>query len=178
MSKAPFYDSIEEYRMKKREKNSFKTPLIAEVMASGKRFRLFLSFTYHWGKHTKISVPAGFVTDFASIPVRQALILATFLLVLGYFFSFWLFLPGVLLVALAAFMQKLGKQNKAAVIHDYIYQNPMLGRQFEVGYTIWSRKGADLCFLDGMRDLGVAKWKRTLMYWAVRVGGWASWRKR
>ncbi|ENP5792436.1 DUF1353 domain-containing protein, partial [Salmonella enterica] len=29
----------------------------------------------------------------------------------------------------------------------------------------------DLIFLDGMTVLGVPKWKRTIMYWAVRVSG-------
>jgi len=123
----------------KRERDSFKTPLVVEVMESGKRFRLFCQFTYNWGKMV-ITVPAGFVTDFASIPR-----FAQFLI------------------------PKLGRYNKAAVIHDWLYQ--VLPKQT-------TRKGADRCFRDGMRDLGVVKWKYTAMYWAVRLGGWAAWRKR
>ncbi|ENL4830298.1 DUF1353 domain-containing protein, partial [Salmonella enterica subsp. enterica serovar Teko] len=30
---------------------------------------------------------------------------------------------------------------------------------------------ADKIFLDGMTVLGVPKWKRTVMYWAVRLFG-------
>ncbi|EFQ2560931.1 DUF1353 domain-containing protein, partial [Salmonella enterica] len=34
-----------------------------------------------------------------------------------------------------------------------------------------TKKEADLIFLDGMTVLGVPKWKRTVMYWAVRLFG-------
>ncbi len=132
----------------KRERNSFKTPLVVEVMPSGKRFKLHCQFTYRWGK-TAITIPSGFVTDFASIPRILRIIIP-----------------------------KLGRWNKAAVLHDYIYQNPESGLRFEVGYVRWSRKGADVVFRDAMEDLGVIKWKRNLMYWAVRIGGWMAWRKR
>lgn len=128
--------------MKKRERNTFLTPLVVEVMPSGKRFRLHYEFTYLWKYKdltVKITVPAGFVTDLASIP-RFA----------------------------RAIIPKLGKYNKAAVVHDYIYQ---------YGHSI-SRKMADQCFRDGMIDLGVSKWKRVLMYWAVRIGGWVAWKDR
>jgi len=123
-------------------RNSFKTPLVVEVMPSGKRFKLHFSFIYIWKYKrikVKVVVPAGFETDFASIPQP----------------FHW-------------FISKLGRYNKAAVIHDFIYQQ---------GHSI-SRKMADQCFRDGMVDLGVDKWKRTLMYWGVRFGGWMAWRKR
>jgi len=142
----PFYDSIEPYlegwKVKKRERNSFKTPLDVRVVDGGKRFMLLHQFTYRWkyrGLTVVISVPVGFVTDFASIPR-----------------IFRIIIP------------KLGRWNKAAVLHDFIYQ---------IGHSI-TRKMADRCFLGAMRDLGVAKWQRNLMYWAVRVGGWMAWRKR
>lgn len=140
--------------MKKRIKNSFLTPLVVEVMPSGKRFRLHYDFTYQLqrlgvGKGFTVAVPAGFLTDFASIPR-----------------IFRIIIP------------KLGRWNKAAVVHDFLYQNPESGRRFEVGYVKWTRKGADVVFLDAMKDLGVPKWKRNLMYWAVRIGGFMAWRKR
>ncbi len=132
----------------KREHNSFLTPLVVEVMPSGKRFRLYNDFTYLWGQ-TKIPVPAGFETDFASIPR-----------------IFRIIIP------------KLGRWNKAAVIHDYIYQNRIIGMtSYNILFT-FNRKQADIVFRDAMRDLGVAKWKRYVMYWGVRVGGWMAWRKR
>lgn len=132
-------------------RNSFKTPLIVEVMPGGKRFKLFHQFTYHWkGDYglVKIVVPIGFITDFASIPRFARLIIP-----------------------------KLGRHNKAAVLHDYIYQNYAIKVSAQVAY-IFNREQADIMFRDAMRDLGVAKWKYTLMFWAVRLGGWMAWRKR
>ncbi|EBD3311064.1 DUF1353 domain-containing protein, partial [Salmonella enterica] len=37
-----------------------------------------------------------------------------------------------------------------------------------------TKKEADLIFLDGMTVLDVPKWKRTIMYWAVRLFGRGS----
>ncbi|EJJ3958770.1 DUF1353 domain-containing protein [Salmonella enterica subsp. enterica serovar Sandiego] len=78
-----------------------------------------------------IEVPAGFVTDLATIPR-----------------IFWTILPPD------------GKYAKAAIIHDWMYDN-----------ALRTKKEADLIFLDGMTVLGVLKWKRTIMYWAVRLFG-------
>jgi len=125
----------------KRERNSFKTPLVVEVMESGKRFRLHHGFTYYWARaYYQIRIPRGFETDFASVPRLCRLIIP-----------------------------KLGKYTKAAVVHDAIYQGET---------ATFTRAEADRIFRDAMADLGVAKWKRVLMYWAVRIGGWMAWRKR
>ncbi len=48
---------------------------------------------------------------------------------------------------------------RKAVIHDYLYH-----------YSLRDRK-VDLIFLDGWQYSGVPKWKRTLMYLAVRMFG-------
>ncbi len=123
------------------ERDSFLTPLVVEVMPSGKRFRLFVPFTFRSKRYgTMIRVSAGFVTDFASIP-RFARML----------------------------IPKLGRYNKAAVLHDAMYQGVIFA---------FNRYGADLLFLDGMVALGVAPWKRRLMYRFVRLFGWAAWKKR
>ncbi len=133
------------------ERNSFLTPLVVEVMPSGRKFRLAVPFTFDWRYRAKypglrIRVAAGFVTDFASIPRFARLLIP-----------------------------KLGRYNKAAVVHDAIYQ----GAFSTTGPSwVWERKDADDAFLAGMVALGVAPWKRRLMYWAVRVGGWAAWKKR
>ena len=58
----------------------------------------------------------------------------------------------------------LEETRKPAVVHDYLYR-----------YKIGSRKDADLSFRLGMRHTKTPAWKRELCYWAVRVGGWASW---
>lgn len=133
--------------MKKRERNSFLTPLVVEVMPSGKQFRLFCQFTYLWKReYIEIHVGAGFVTDLASIPRFARIIIP-----------------------------KLGKYNKAAVIHDALYMGA-LAVPYNVQYGGFTRKQADLCFRDAMEDLGVAKWKRWVMWAAVRVAGRFAWR--
>ncbi|ECI4647093.1 phage tail protein, partial [Salmonella enterica subsp. salamae] len=40
-----------------------------------------------------------------------------------------------------------------------------------------TKKEADLIFLDGMTVLGVPKWKRTIMYCAVRLFGRGNYRR-
>ena len=124
-------------------RNSFKTPLIVEVLPSGKRFKLHFAFSYFWKSGSElVRVKQGFETDFASIPRILRIIIP-----------------------------KLGRWNKAAVVHDWLYSAD--GRLWWV-----DREIADLIFLDAMADLGVAKWKRYVMYWGVRLGGWLAWRKR
>ena len=57
-----------------------------------------------------------------------------------------------------------GRYGNAAVIHDYLY---------------WERsrrrKESDDIFLDAMRILEVGYVTRTLLYLAVRAGGWVAW---
>jgi len=136
----------------KRERNSFLTPLDVRVQPSGKTFKLLYPFTYRYrrlGRKFTLTVPAGFETDFASIPQPFHVIIS-----------------------------KLGRHNKAAVIHDAIYQGAHK-LQSSLGYPmVFTRRQADLIFLDGMEDLGVPVWKRYVMYFGVRLGGFFSWRKR
>ncbi|MED62060.1 DUF1353 domain-containing protein [Salmonella enterica] len=53
-----------------------------------------------------------------------------------------------------------GKYAKAAIIHDWMYDN-----------ALRTKKEADKIFLDGMTVLGVPRWKRTIMYYAVKLFG-------
>lgn len=50
--------------------------------------------------------------------------------------------------------------HKAAVVHDYLYEN-----------GIGTKELADKIFLEAMEVSGIAAWRRTLMYWAVVLGG-------
>ena len=52
-----------------------------------------------------------------------------------------------------------------SVLHDYLYRK-----------GIGKRKWADQLFLDAMKESGVPWLKRRMVYSAVRVGGWASWK--
>lgn len=61
---------------------------------------------------------------------------------------------------LRIFFSPIGLYGKAAVLHDYLYT---------VGIT--TRFRSDWIFLRAMRVLGVGKFKRRLMYKAVRVFG-------
>jgi hypothetical protein len=117
--------------------SSFLEPLILKDNDSDK-FTLMESFSYSIGcldSDIIITVPKGFVTDFGSIP--------------GFL---WFVLP------------KLGKYNKAAVVHDYLYQMVREKR--------FSRVVADSIFLEAMGVLEVPKWKRFVVYLGVRLFGW------
>ncbi len=59
-----------------------------------------------------------------------------------------------------------GRYGKAAVLHDYLYKTHKC-----------SRKQADDIFLEAMEVLGVEKWRRFLMYRAVRIFGFLAWHK-
>ncbi|EBI9015473.1 phage tail protein [Salmonella enterica] len=110
----------------------FTTPAILEMLGHY-NWRVHEPFAFYLSDDESdvIEVPAGFVTDLATVPR-----------------IFWILLPPD------------GKYAKAAIIHDYLYDN-----------ALRTKKEADLIFLDGMTILGVPKWKRIIMYYAVRLFG-------
>lgn len=118
--------------------SQFTTPAILEML-DHYLWRVHEPFEFYLSDDNSdvISVPAGFVTDLATVPR-----------------IFWTLLPPD------------GKYAKAAIIHDYLYDN-----------ALRTKKEADLIFLDGMTVLGVPKWKRTIMYWAVRLFGRGNYRR-
>ncbi len=110
----------------------FTTPAILEMLGHY-NWRVYEPFAFYLSDDESdvIEVPAGFITDLATVPR-----------------IFWTLLPPD------------GKYAKAAIIHDYLYDN-----------ALRTKKEADLIFLDGMKVLGVPKWKRIVMYQAVRLFG-------
>jgi hypothetical protein len=58
-----------------------------------------------------------------------------------------------------------GKYGKAAIVHDFLY--------WDQGRT---RKESDDIFREAMGVLGVAGWRKYLMYWTVRLFGGLAWR--
>ena len=48
----------------------------------------------------------------------------------------------------------------AAVVHDYLYET-----------GTGTKAVADRVFLEAMEEIGEERWRRTLMYWAVRLFG-------
>lgn len=53
-----------------------------------------------------------------------------------------------------------------AAVHDFLYEHGD-----EYGYPLSSRKVADDIFYELLENEGVSKWKRSLMFLGVRVGG-------
>ncbi|EDV0418050.1 DUF1353 domain-containing protein [Salmonella enterica subsp. enterica] len=116
----------------------FTTPAILEMLGHY-NWRVYKPFAFYLSDDESdvIEVPAGFITDLATIP-----------------HIFWILLPPD------------GKYAKAAIIHDYMYAT-----------ALRTKKEADKIFLDGMTVLGVPRWKRTIMYYAVRIFGRGMYRK-
>jgi hypothetical protein len=118
--------------------SSFTTPLIVEAMP-GRKFKVAEDFTYYTllrcdkcnESPNSVTVPKGFITDMASIPR-----------------ILWVFMP------------PHGTYGKAAVLHDYCYEN-----------AIHTKKWADSVFYEAMSVLGVPRWKRRIMYAVVKFFG-------
>lgn len=97
-----------------------------------------------------IIVPAGFVTDLASVP-RMV----------------WSFYPPD------------GPWAKAAIIHDFLYWTKGTGEWHgRVGITRaeqYSRKDADDILKEAMADRKVGKWEQFVIWASVRLGGAGGW---
>jgi len=59
-----------------------------------------------------------------------------------------------------------GEYQEAAIIHDWLYS---------IGASRWF---ADSVFRQVMKELGVPLWKRWLLWFGVRCGGWIWWREK
>lgn len=118
--------------------SKFTTPAILELQ-DRYLWKMFQPFAFYLTEDNSdiIVVPAGFVTDLASVPR-----------------VFWSLMPPD------------GKYAKAAIIHDYLYDNGLR-----------TKKQADLIFLDAMRVLNVPRWKRAILYLAVRLFGRGNYEK-
>lgn len=88
------------------------------------------------GVHRDLTVPKGFTTDLASVPRPFR----------------W-------------FVSVTGRWNKAAVLHDYLYEH-------DNGFT---QREADVLFENFNEELGVSGIYRWAMFLGVRVGGWTKW---
>ncbi len=98
------------------------------------RWQLLAAFSHNVGACPSaqvITVPAGTVTDLASVPR-----------------VLWAIFP------------PHGRYAKAAIVHDYLYEQGIGCKAF-----------ADRVFLEAMGVLGVPMWRRKLMYWAIKFFG-------
>lgn len=117
---------------------------IRRVWGSGGEFEVVQGFAYRPAPEITISIGRGWQTDLASIPR-------------------WF----------QGFFVKLGKHDRAAIIHDWLY---MTGKLTYLGKdTYISRKLADQVFLQALLYFGVKRRYAYPMYWAVRAGGGKIW---
>lgn len=134
---------------------SFTTPLDLRFI-DGIKWEVRAPFEYHLGalgSTERILIPIGFITDFASIP--RAL---------------WSLLP------------PSGAYGKAAVVHDWMYQNRIVTVMWPdtdtaVRARLCNRGEADHALLEGMQVLGIGWLTRSIIYSGVRSGGWHSWNR-
>lgn len=119
--------------------SSFTTPADLRMLENY-RWQLLAEFDYHVGAYPSTSiirVTAGTITDLASTPR-----------------ILWAIFP------------PHGQYAKAAIIHDYLYDQ-----------AIGSKAFADELFFEAMGVLGVPRWRRELMYLAVRLFGRGNYSK-
>jgi hypothetical protein len=124
----------------------------------GNRYRLVEPYVYEWshqGARYRLTVPAGFQNDLASVP--RVL--------------WWYISPFDL--------------GLAAVPHDWIYFHAgrlpagsfqrLEGNRWVDVHERWSRRDADRLFGRLMRDAHVDRTRRRRAYLAVRLLGWPAW---
>ena len=129
--------------------SSFTTPADLRMLENY-RWQLLAEFDYYvgdairqrfraqiYGQVVSVRVPAGTITDLATVPRLL-----------------WVIFP------------PHGQYAKAAIIHDYLYDQ-----------AIGSKTFADSVFLEAMEVLAVPGWRRVLKYWAVRLFGRGNYSK-
>jgi len=131
---------------------NFLSPLQLEYI-DGTKWRLIAPFEYHLGAPDgpdHVHLPVGFITDFASIPRM-----------------FW------------PVMLPTGLYGKAAVVHDWLYQEREVERH--VGHAtllrLVTRLEADDVLKEAMGVLSVRLWTIWTIYLGVRAGGWLTWNR-
>jgi hypothetical protein len=128
----------------------FLAPLrIEELPGEDRRWRLLEPCLYHlhapdgaeW-----VEVPAGFVTDFGSIP---RLLWAV---------------PG---------LSPFGRYRRAFAVHDKLYVAPVVRRR--MGARVVTRGEADAILREALEVLGAWWGTRQTIWSGVRAGGWWPW---
>jgi len=118
------------------------------------------AYVYEWSKDLvryRLTVPAGTLTDLASVPQ----------------FLWWWIAPRDL--------------REASILHDDGYTHGgdfgdrwqrWDGRQWVVVESVWTRRELDRLFGRVMRERGVPMLKRRAAFLAVRLFGWRAWKER
>lgn len=134
--------------------SSFTSDLRVKVLDNGDRYEILDEFVYYRddNRSIKLKVPVGYVTDFATVPR-----------------IFWSIFP------------PFGKYTKAAVLHDMLCDAFLEKKTWDTVLTVDSevkaedrlkfvtRKEADEIFKEAMAAVGVSKFDKFCLYWAVRL---------
>lgn len=144
-----------------------KQPHLLPIADSGSEtYELAKDYVCAWraeDQQWSITIKAGFRTDAASVPWIATVITGI--------------MPD-------------GLHRAAALVHDYLYRHG--GRlpsgsfcrlDITTGEWVpmlhaWTREQADKMFANMLQEAGVSKFRRRMMYRAVRLFGWRSWRAR
>lgn len=171
--------------------SSFTSPLETLSLPDGKNKKILRTFRYfvidkHLGPY--ITVPNGFISDGASIPkflwsivgspwsgkYTQAAVLHD-----------WLYRrEGLVIIPIPSvyFKHHLFYNNYEYVLRNRLpnifNKNTIIKQDLTKLYIKFSRKACDTIFKDAMKLLGVASWRRNLIYTGVRVGGRFSYRMK
>lgn len=125
----------------------FLTELVVKEPKDGEGEWELVEDLVYQGKRDIITIPAGFKTDFASVPR-----------------IFWNIFPPV------------GRHTKAAVVHDFLYREKPTVTD-EEGYEVpVSREDADGFFKRIMGELNVRSWRKWTMWKMVSWFGGKAWK--
>lgn len=162
--------------------------ICVQPQADGTNWLLARTLEYRDGQGTIRTTPAGFVTDFASIPPLSTLAGIVLCLVLPLFgwgcwkhllWLIWACLPfllfGLFVVLIAYSLNCDVRLDGPATQHDYGYRVKREQEHYET--AMWSVRGklaADFLFLEAMKASGVGRWKRWVVFFNVFAFGWGA----
>ena len=103
-----------------------------------------------------VRVPAGFVTDGTTLS-RWWSVIGLFVVICAHWYpGFWLFVIGVVVMALPLLFPRIGYAFNAVVLHDYLL-------------TVMSRDHADKAFKGALVELKVPKWRVNSLFFGVQT---------
>ena len=157
--------------------NTFTTSLDCSPLPDGVRWRLNAPLDYVDPQGQTIRAPAGFTTDFATIPnlsFLAGLLLGVCFLVgdlcpasFNVVFPLGVFAWVIVLIA-EQFLHE-GTWDCPAALHDYLYAT-RCRTYWQSNWILFKAMGTRSCS-SGLTPM----WKRVLIYGAVTVGGWWAW---
>lgn len=161
----------------------FLNELEVTPLSDGEHWRLEHGLNYLDARGELHCVPAGFVTDFASIPSLAklgltGLILGLLVMVCGaldqtygwFNFGFGMFALGCLVIWLSDDFEDDDRLDAPATLHDNGYRRPRLGAKPWRMKFYW-----DWILFQAMRVNGIELWKCCIVWLAVAGFGWWAW---